>query len=42
MPVALYGTLAILLLAYVGRYVPLGVRAVVDGAIGLPGAIGNS
>jgi iron(III) transport system permease protein len=27
MPVALYGTLAILLLAYVGRYVPLGVRA---------------
>jgi iron(III) transport system permease protein len=27
MPLALYGTLAILLLAYVGRYVPLGVRA---------------
>ena len=27
MPVALYGTLAILLLAYVGRYLPLGVRA---------------
>src|SRR6266446_75904 len=27
MPVALYGTLAILLLAYVGRYNPLGVRA---------------
>jgi iron(III) transport system permease protein len=27
MPVALYGTLAILLLAYVGRYVPLGVRS---------------
>ena len=27
MPVALYGTLAILLLAYVGRYMPLGVRA---------------
>jgi iron(III) transport system permease protein len=27
MPVALYGTLTILLLAYVGRYVPLGVRA---------------
>ncbi len=27
MPVALYGTLGILLLAYVGRYVPLGVRA---------------
>ena len=27
MPVALYGTLAILLLAYTGRYVPLGVRA---------------
>lgn len=27
MPVALYGTFAILLLAYVGRYVPLGVRA---------------
>jgi iron(III) transport system permease protein len=27
MPIALYGTLAILLLAYVGRYVPLGVRA---------------
>src|SRR3954463_5607893 len=27
MPVALYGTLAILLLAYVGRYIPLGVRA---------------
>src|SRR6202163_4061535 len=26
MPVALYGTLAILLLAYVGRYIPLGVR----------------
>jgi iron(III) transport system permease protein len=26
-PIALYGTLAILLLAYVGRYVPLGVRA---------------
>jgi iron(III) transport system permease protein len=26
MPVALYGTLTILLLAYVGRYVPLGVR----------------
>jgi iron(III) transport system permease protein len=28
MPIALYGTLAILLLAYVGRYIPLGVRAV--------------
>jgi iron(III) transport system permease protein len=27
MPLALYGTLTILLLAYVGRYVPLGVRA---------------
>ena len=27
MPVALYGTLAILLLAYVGRYIPLGARA---------------
>lgn len=27
MPVALYGTFAILLLAYVGRYVPLGVRS---------------
>jgi iron(III) transport system permease protein len=27
MPVAIYGTLTILLLAYVGRYVPLGVRA---------------
>jgi iron(III) transport system permease protein len=27
MPVALYGTFAILLLAYVGRYIPLGVRA---------------
>ena len=27
MPVALYGTLAILLLAYVGRYIPLAVRA---------------
>ena len=27
MPVALYGTLTILLLAYVGRYVPLGARA---------------
>ncbi|MFZ1103401.1 MAG: iron ABC transporter permease [Hyphomicrobiaceae bacterium] len=27
MPVALYGTLTILLLAYVGRYMPLGVRA---------------
>ncbi len=27
MPVALYGTLAILLLAYTGRYLPLGVRA---------------
>ena len=27
MPVALYGTLTILLLAYVGRYLPLGVRA---------------
>src|SRR5216683_359305 len=27
MPVALCGTLAILLLAYVGRYIPLGVRA---------------
>jgi iron(III) transport system permease protein len=27
MPVALYGTLMILLLAYVGRYLPLGVRA---------------
>ncbi len=27
MPVALYGTLAILLLAYVGRYIPLSVRA---------------
>lgn len=26
-PIALYGTLAILLLAYVGRYIPLGVRA---------------
>ena len=26
-PIALYGTLAILLLAYTGRYVPLGVRA---------------
>jgi iron(III) transport system permease protein len=26
-PIALYGTLAILLLAYSGRYVPLGVRA---------------
>jgi len=26
-PFALYGTMAILLLAYVGRYVPLGVRA---------------
>jgi iron(III) transport system permease protein len=26
-PLALYGTLAILLLAYAGRYVPLGVRA---------------
>jgi iron(III) transport system permease protein len=27
MPIALYGTLSILLLAYVGRYLPLGVRA---------------
>ncbi|MGE5536377.1 MAG: ABC transporter permease, partial [Acidobacteriota bacterium] len=27
MPVALYGTLLILLLAYIGRYVPLGLRA---------------
>ncbi len=27
MPVVLYGTLAILLLAYLGRYIPLGVRA---------------
>jgi iron(III) transport system permease protein len=27
LPFALYGTLAILLLAYVGRYIPLGVRA---------------
>src|SRR6476620_10437751 len=27
MPIALYGTLAILLLAYVGRSIPLGVRA---------------
>ena len=27
MPLAIYGTLTILLLAYVGRYVPLGVRA---------------
>ncbi|HLH97634.1 MAG TPA: iron ABC transporter permease [Xanthobacteraceae bacterium] len=27
MPFAIYGTLTILLLAYVGRYVPLGVRA---------------
>src|SRR5262249_59066787 len=27
MPIALYGTLMILLLAYVGRYLPLGVRA---------------
>ena len=27
MPIALYGTLTILLLAYVGRYIPLGVRA---------------
>jgi iron(III) transport system permease protein len=27
MPLALYGTLAILLLAYVGRYIPLGARA---------------
>jgi iron(III) transport system permease protein len=27
MPLALYGTLAILLLAYVGRYIPIGVRA---------------
>jgi iron(III) transport system permease protein len=27
MPVALYGTLTILLLAYIGRYIPLGVRA---------------
>lgn len=27
LPLALYGTLAILLLAYAGRYVPLGVRA---------------
>lgn len=27
MPIALYGTLAILLLAYTGRYVPLGVRS---------------
>jgi iron(III) transport system permease protein len=27
MPVALYGTMAILLLAYVARYVPLGVRS---------------
>lgn len=27
MPIALYGTLTILLLAYIGRYIPLGVRA---------------
>ena len=27
MPLALYGTMGILLLAYVGRYIPLGVRA---------------
>ncbi len=27
LPIALYGTLAILLLAYVARYIPLGVRA---------------
>jgi iron(III) transport system permease protein len=27
MPIALYGTLTILLLAYVARYIPLGVRA---------------
>jgi iron(III) transport system permease protein len=27
MPLPLFGTLAILLLAYVGRYIPLGVRA---------------
>lgn len=27
MPIALYGTLTILLLAYAGRYIPLGVRA---------------
>jgi iron(III) transport system permease protein len=27
MPIALYGTMAILLLAYVARYVPLGVRS---------------
>jgi iron(III) transport system permease protein len=27
MPIALYGTLAILLLAYTGRYIPLGVRS---------------
>jgi iron(III) transport system permease protein len=27
MPIARYGTLTILLLAYVGRYIPLGVRA---------------
>jgi iron(III) transport system permease protein len=27
MPIALYGTLTILLLAYTGRYIPLGVRA---------------
>lgn len=27
MPLALYGTLTILLLAYIGRYIPLGVRA---------------
>jgi iron(III) transport system permease protein len=27
MPIALYGTLMILLLAYAGRYIPLGVRA---------------
>jgi iron(III) transport system permease protein len=27
MPIALYGTFAILLLAYLGRYIPLGVRA---------------
>lgn len=27
MPIALYGTLAILLLAYIGRYIPLGVRS---------------
>ena len=27
MPLALYGTMAILLLAYVGRYIPLGVRS---------------